>query len=88
MKSERTYKLGRQAELIELQKGYRIEIDVVVSAVRDLFEPRDPDLAYTEKIDLARLRIFTKEIERKSLQLSKIARELAMLNAELDGKNE
>lgn len=87
MKNDRTYKIGRKAELIELQKSHRIEIDALVMAMRDQFEPRDVELAYTEKIDIQRLKVYLKEIERKYIQLSKISKELAILIAELDGEN-
>lgn len=83
MNKDRTYKIGRRAELQELQKGHRINIDVLASAIKDQFEPRDPTLTYTEKIDVARLKVYMKEIERKSIELSKVSKELAMLNEEL-----
>ncbi len=88
MKTDRTYKLGRRAELSELQQAHRIEIDVLVRALRDLFEPRDVELAYTEKIEIPRLKVYMKEIERKYIALSKVSKELAILNAELDGELE
>jgi len=86
MKNDRTFKIGRRAELEELQRGHRINIDVLASAIKDQFEPRDPNLAYTEKIDVARLKVYLKEIERKSIELSKVSKELAMLNDELGGE--
>jgi predicted SAM-dependent methyltransferase len=81
--NERTYKLGRRTELIELQQARRIEIDLLVRALRDLFEPRDVDLAYTEHINVVSMKVYMKEIEKKHAALAKICRELAVLQEEL-----
>jgi hypothetical protein len=83
MSKERQYKLGRRVELQEMQTAMRIEIDLLVRAVRDLFEPRDVELAYTEKINVTSMMVYTKEIERKHKALIKVCKELAMLNDEL-----
>jgi hypothetical protein len=86
MSKERQQKLGRRVELKEMQQAMRIEIDLLVRAVRDLFEPRDVELAYTEKIDTTRMMIYMKEIERKHRALAKVCKEIAILDDELDGE--
>jgi hypothetical protein len=83
--NERTYKLGRRAELIELQQSRRIEIDLLVRALRDLFEPRDVELVYTEKINIVSMKVYMREIEKKHTVLAKICKDLTMLNEELYG---
>lgn len=85
MKNERHYKVGRRAELVELQQSRRIEVDMMVGALRGLFEPHDVELAYTERIDIQRMKVYVKEIERKHTELGRIVKELAILNVELDG---
>jgi hypothetical protein len=86
MSNERIFKVGRKAELEELLRARRIEVDLLVRAVRDLFEPRDDALAYTEKIDIYRMKVYMKEIERKYAELSKIAKDLAIVKSDLDGE--
>ena len=81
--NERTYKLGRRAELVELQQSRRIEIDLLVRALRDLFEPRDVELAYTEKINVVSMKVYMREIEKKHAALAKICKDLTVLNEEL-----
>ncbi|MDP1675665.1 MAG: hypothetical protein Q8L88_02275 [Bacteroidota bacterium] len=85
MSNERTLKIGRKAELEELIQGLRIEVDVMVSALRDKIGFRDADLSYTEKLDIKSMKVYMKEIERKHGQLSKHVRDLAIINAELMG---
>lgn len=86
MKNERHYKVGRHAELLDLQQSRRIEVDIMVQALRDLFEPHDVELAYTERIDIQRMKVYMKEIERKHTELGRIVRELAILTVELAGE--
>jgi hypothetical protein len=86
MNHERTYKVGRRAELVELQQSRRVEVDTMVQALRNLFEPHDVELAYTERIDIQRMKVYMKEIERKHAELGRIVKELAILRVELDGE--
>lgn len=82
MSKERQQKLGQLVELKETRQNMRIEIDLLVRAVKDLLEPRDVELAYTEKINTKSMMVYVKEIERKHKALAKICSEIAVLEDE------
>lgn len=83
MSKEILEKKGRLAELDELIREYRIEIDEYIKIVKDNFGVRNSDLSYVEKIDLKKIKIFFKAIERKQGSLAAIVREKVMLREEL-----
>ena len=81
-------KIGRKAELEELIQALRIEVDVMVCALRDKLGFRDADLSYTEKLDVKTMKVYMKEIELKHGKLAKHVRDLAIINQELLGPSE
>lgn len=83
MSKEILEKKGRLVELDELIREYRIEIDEYLKIIKDNFGVRNADLSYVEKIDLKKIKIFFKEIERKQGLLAAVVKEKVMLREEL-----
>jgi len=81
--TQRTYNLGRLAELKERANTLSVEIDSQVKAIVVHFDPMDVDLQYVKNIKPERLLVYVKSIERKKKELDKVLGEIARLQAEV-----
>jgi hypothetical protein len=81
--SPRTLKLGQLEELKQKEYKLRVQIDTVVKAMINLFEPLDRDMLYINRIEPKRLKIMVQDIERKSHELTGVLREKDDLQKEL-----
>jgi hypothetical protein len=76
-------KRGRLAELEELIKDYRIEMDTYLQAIKDKIGIRNVDLSYVDNIDFKSIKVLFKEVERKQILLARAVKDAVMLKEEL-----
>lgn len=86
-RTDRTFQIGRLAELKEKASRLRIKIDAYVKQLVVHFDPLDLDMEYTEKIDPWKLETYVREIKRNVEELQRVRVDIKQLQAEL-GQNE
>lgn len=83
MPADRTFKLGRLAELRQKMKELQVQCDGLAKNIIYHFDPLDMNMDYVFTIDPVKLRIYLKDLETKWNQLKKLEQEVDALKQTL-----